>query len=124
MPEKISRRRMLHKGGAILVGGAGVCASSALQAGEPHPSLASVKVVDYYQKLGVNPLINAAGTYTMLSASTMPDEVQAAVALAAAVFARVDMREHHGIHPRIGALDVLPFVPLRDFAMDDAVAVA
>jgi glutamate formiminotransferase / 5-formyltetrahydrofolate cyclo-ligase len=49
---------------------------------------------------------------------------EAAVALAAAVFARVDMREHHGIHPRLGALDVLPFVPLRDLAMDDAVAVA
>jgi L-seryl-tRNA(Ser) seleniumtransferase len=39
--------------------------------------------MDYYQKLGVTPLINAAGTYTVLSASTMPDEVQAAVALAA-----------------------------------------
>ena len=39
--------------------------------------------VDYYQKLGVTPLINAAGTYTVLSASTMPDEVQAAIALAA-----------------------------------------
>lgn len=83
MPEKISRRKMLHNGGAILVGGAGVCASSALQARQPHPSLASVKGVDYYQKLGVTPFINAAGTYTMLSASTMPDEVQAAVALAA-----------------------------------------
>jgi glutamate formiminotransferase len=49
---------------------------------------------------------------------------EAAVALAAAVLTRVDMREHHGSHPRIGALDVLPFVPLRDLAMDDAVAVA
>jgi len=49
---------------------------------------------------------------------------EAAVALAAAVLARVDMREHHGIHPRLGALDVLPFVPLRGLAMDDAVAVA
>jgi L-seryl-tRNA(Ser) seleniumtransferase len=39
--------------------------------------------VDYFQKLGVTPFINAAGTYTVLSASTMPDEVQAAVALAA-----------------------------------------
>jgi len=39
--------------------------------------------VDYYQKLGVAPFINAAGTYTVLSASTMPDEVQAAIALAA-----------------------------------------
>jgi L-seryl-tRNA(Ser) seleniumtransferase len=38
--------------------------------------------VDYYQKLGVTPFINAAGTYTSLSASTMPDEVQAAISLA------------------------------------------
>jgi uncharacterized pyridoxal phosphate-dependent enzyme len=42
-----------------------------------------VKAVDYYQKLGVTPLINAAGTYTVLSASTMPEEVQKAVQLAA-----------------------------------------
>jgi len=49
---------------------------------------------------------------------------EAALALAAAVFARVDMREHRGIHPRIGALDVLPFVPLRDVSMDEAVALA
>jgi glutamate formiminotransferase len=49
---------------------------------------------------------------------------QAALALAEAVFARVDMREHHGIHPRLGALDVMPFVPLRDLSMADAVAVA
>ena len=38
--------------------------------------------MDYYEKLGVTPFINAAGTYTILSASTMPDEVQAAIALA------------------------------------------
>jgi L-seryl-tRNA(Ser) seleniumtransferase len=38
--------------------------------------------VDYYQKLGVTPFINAAGTYTVLSGSTMPEEVQAAIALA------------------------------------------
>jgi uncharacterized pyridoxal phosphate-dependent enzyme len=38
--------------------------------------------VDYYRKLGVTPFINAAGTYTVLSASTIPDEVQAAITLA------------------------------------------
>ncbi|MGO9893331.1 MAG: aminotransferase class V-fold PLP-dependent enzyme [Bryobacteraceae bacterium] len=38
---------------------------------------------DYYDKLGVTKIINAAGTYTALSASTMPPSVQAAVALAA-----------------------------------------
>src|SRR5713101_2832136 len=82
MPGTISRRKLLRAGGqAIVAGGAAVCAGSTV------PAVASsrpkVKGVDYYQKLGVTPFINAAGTYTVLSASTMPDEVQAAVALAA-----------------------------------------
>ena len=83
MPGTISRRKLLRSGGqAIVAGGAAaVCAGSAL------PAVASsrpkVKGVDYYQKLGVATFINAAGTYTTLTASTMPDEVQAAVALAA-----------------------------------------
>jgi glutamate formiminotransferase len=54
-----------------------------------------------------------------------PEAVErAAVDLAAAVFARVDMRGHRGAHPRIGALDVLPFVPLVALSMDAAVAIA
>jgi glutamate formiminotransferase len=48
----------------------------------------------------------------------------AALALADAVLAEVDMRQHHGIHPRLGALDVLPFVPLAGTTMADAVALA
>src|SRR3569833_365150 len=38
---------------------------------------------DYYAKLGVTKIINAAGTYTALTASIMPPSVQAAVAQAA-----------------------------------------
>jgi glutamate formiminotransferase len=54
-----------------------------------------------------------------------PQAVQAAaLSLARAVFETVDMRAHHGIHPRLGALDVLPFVPLRDMTMADAVTIA
>src|SRR5690349_4715541 len=34
---------------------------------------------DYYAKLGVTPIINAAGTYTTLTAACMPPEVLAAV---------------------------------------------
>ena len=48
----------------------------------------------------------------------------AALALADAVVAVVDMRDHHGIHPRVGALDVLPFVPLAGTTMAEAVALA
>jgi glutamate formiminotransferase/formiminotetrahydrofolate cyclodeaminase len=38
--------------------------------------------------------------------------------------ARIDLREHTGEHPRIGAADVVPFVPLEDSTMDDCVALA
>lgn len=48
----------------------------------------------------------------------------AALAFAAEVFALIDMERHRGLHPRMGALDVLPFVPLRDATMTDAAAVA
>lgn len=50
--------------------------------------------------------------------------VAAALALADAVVAEIDMRAHRGIHPRIGALDVLPFVPLAGATMAEAVALA
>jgi len=36
----------------------------------------------------------------------------------------IDMRRHKGVHPRIGAVDVVPFIPLKDSAMEDAVQVA
>jgi glutamate formiminotransferase len=48
----------------------------------------------------------------------------AARALAEAVVGELGMRAHRGIHPRVGALDVLPFVPLAGASMADAVALA
>jgi len=50
--------------------------------------------------------------------------VEAAVALAVVATARIDLREHRGVHPRIGALDVLPFVPLGDATLAQAAALA
>ncbi len=38
--------------------------------------------------------------------------------------AHIDLRQHQGEHPRIGATDVVPFVPLGDATMDDCVALA
>jgi glutamate formiminotransferase/formiminotetrahydrofolate cyclodeaminase len=37
---------------------------------------------------------------------------------------RIDMTKHQGEHPRMGATDVVPFVPVRDVTMDDCVALA
>lgn len=36
----------------------------------------------------------------------------------------IDMRAHKGEHPRIGATDVCPFVPVEGATMDDCVAIA
>ncbi len=36
----------------------------------------------------------------------------------------IDMRRHHGAHPRQGATDVCPFVPLMGTTMEDCVALA
>jgi glutamate formiminotransferase / 5-formyltetrahydrofolate cyclo-ligase len=36
----------------------------------------------------------------------------------------IDMREHHGEHPRLGATDVIPFVPLGTATMEECVALA
>ena len=78
MRESISRRKLLRQGIQAVAGG--VAIGRALPANASTPAASAV---DYYQRLGVTPFINAAGTYTILSASTMPDEVQAAIALAA-----------------------------------------
>lgn len=54
-----------------------------------------------------------------------PEAVEDAVVDAAAVAVEaIDLRQHQGVHPRIGALDVLPFVPLAGMRMEDAVASA
>ena len=34
---------------------------------------------------------------------------------------QIDLREHHGEHPRMGAVDVIPFIPVRGVTMDDCV---
>ena len=35
---------------------------------------------------------------------------------------RIDMRKHQGQHPRMGAVDVVPFIPVKNVTMDEAVA--
>jgi glutamate formiminotransferase len=48
----------------------------------------------------------------------------AALVLAENVLAVVDLRHHRGTHPRLGALDVVPFVPLAEVALAEVVALA
>ncbi|MGH9749863.1 MAG: glutamate formimidoyltransferase [Candidatus Polarisedimenticolia bacterium] len=54
-----------------------------------------------------------------------PRDVLAAIeALVAAAVDRIDLRRHRGSHPRMGAVDVIPFVPVRRATMAECVALA
>lgn len=49
---------------------------------------------------------------------------EAAFAGIAAAAQRIDLRTHQGAHPRMGATDVVPFVPLGDTTMEECVGAA
>jgi glutamate formiminotransferase/glutamate formiminotransferase/formiminotetrahydrofolate cyclodeaminase len=50
--------------------------------------------------------------------------VEAAVRAVATAAELIDLRTHVGVHPRIGATDVLPFVPVSGVTIDQCVALA
>ena len=49
---------------------------------------------------------------------------QAVMALFERAVAAIDLRTHHGEHPRMGAVDVVPFVPIEGVTMAECVALA
>ncbi len=49
---------------------------------------------------------------------------QAALAAAAKAIELIDLNKHKGEHPRMGAVDVVPFVPLSGATMEDCVSLA
>jgi glutamate formiminotransferase len=60
--------------------------------------------------------------YTFLG---KPDDVlEAALAAAGRALELIDMRNQTGVHPRLGAIDVVPFIPLGTAKMKDAVDIA
>ena len=54
----------------------------------------------------------------------MERAVEAALAGVREAVRRIDLREHSGEHPRMGAADVVPFVPLEGTTIDDCIALA
>lgn len=54
-----------------------------------------------------------------------PERVKTAMLEAAGIAVEeIDLRKHKGAHPRMGAVDVVPFIPIQDFTMDEAVKLA
>jgi len=66
------------------------------------PALQAAAPRDVYRELGVRPLINAAGTYTMLGGSLMPPEVVAAMQAASRQFVNL-LELHEAVGKRLAA---------------------
>ena len=60
-------------------------------------------------------------TYISESADAI---AEATLRLYETVVPLIDLRIQHGAHPRVGAVDVVPFVPLEGTTMDECIAVA
>lgn len=67
---------------------------------------------DYYNRLVVSFVSNKKSV------------LEAALNMAFKAVELIDMRKHKGQHPRIGAVDVVPFIPIKNVTMDDCVELA
>ena len=73
--------------------------------------------------LGVEP--DADYNRTVITLAGRPDDVsEAAFLLVQAAVEEIDMRDHTGEHPRLGAVDVCPFIPLNGTTMADCAQLA
>ncbi len=50
--------------------------------------------------------------------------LESAIVAVAKAVELIDLTQHRGVHPRLGALDVLPFVPIGDSTLEDCVTLA
>lgn len=68
---------------------------------------------------------DAAHNRSVLTLAGDPPGLKAAIlGLYAAALPEIDLRSHAGEHPRMGAVDVVPFIPIEGATMADCVALA
>jgi glutamate formiminotransferase/formiminotetrahydrofolate cyclodeaminase len=83
----------------------------------------SIEAVDGVKLLDVDP--GRSTNRTVYTFAGEPEAVVEAAFQAARVgTSLIDMRKHKGEHPRFGALDVCPFIPIAGLTMDEAVRLA
>lgn len=82
---------------------------------------AEIRCVEGVQLLHVDQGYDANRT-VMTFVGTAPQVVEAAYRAIAKSCELIDMRQHHGEHPRFGATDVCPLIPISGISMDEVVA--
>jgi glutamate formiminotransferase len=80
-------------------------------------SVPGVTLLDYSADVSHNRSV-----YTLIGD---PENLKtAAIALAKYAAEKIDLTQHEGEHPRMGAVDVIPFVPIKNATMEDCVTLA
>jgi glutamate formiminotransferase / 5-formyltetrahydrofolate cyclo-ligase len=85
--------------------------------------VAAVRTVEGVRVLGLHSDVDHNRSVLTLAGEEGPI-LEAAVALAEACAAEIDLASQAGEHPRMGSLDVLPFVPLEGATLEDAARLA
>ncbi len=84
---------------------------------------AEVKAVDAVKFLGADPDVDHHRVVVSF-VGTLEGVAEAAFRAVAKASELIDLNHHEGEHPRMGAADVVPFVPVQGVTMDDCVEVA
>ncbi|MCC8115500.1 MAG: glutamate formimidoyltransferase [Bacteroidales bacterium] len=84
---------------------------------EPFRAKPGVKLLDYSNDEDHNRMV--------VTVVGEPEPLKEAVIEAIGVAVKlIDLRTHHGQHPRMGAVDVVPFIPIKNCTMEDAIALS
>ncbi|WP_288316047.1 glutamate formimidoyltransferase [Mediterranea massiliensis] len=83
----------------------------------PFRARAGVKLLDYSNDEDHNRLV----VTVVGEPEPLRDAVLEAIGVAVEL---IDLNHHQGQHPRMGAVDVVPFIPIRGVTMDDAIALS
>ncbi len=84
---------------------------------DPFRTTPNVKLLDYSNDEDHNRMV--------VTIVGEPQAVKSAVVAAAKVaIEKIDLNKHEGQHPRMGAVDVIPFIPIKNITIDEAIALS
>ncbi len=84
---------------------------------EPFRGKAKVKLLDYSNDEDHNRMV--------VTVVGEPEPLKEALLEAIGIAVKlIDLNHHHGQHPRMGAVDVVPFIPIRNSSMEECIALS
>jgi len=102
------------------------CVPNFSEGRDPHTIAALARVIGHLNGIAVLGFESDADHHrSVITFAGEPEAVlEAAVRATGKAAELIDLRKHTGVHPRVGAVDVVPFVPLNGSTMEECVEIA